>query len=394
MARATLLDAALTGLDRVGVRWALLRGRADLGSPGGDVDLLVSAADLDSFDDVVLELGAFRLPRLRTPGSWSRAVLRHPWHRFYVLTDPSSGASVKLDVVTQLVYGRQARLESGLEGGCLERRVVDDGVQVLDPTDMFWTVLLHCLLDKQKVTPHRAAELGSVVDRLRRPSAGEDFVATLLPPGRSVDEVVAWVRAGRWRELADLGRSVLGLPAREAGTGEAGAGEPGAGGPGTGGAAAPPRPAGRERPRGGTGGRVGRRLHGALRSAAVSVYPALWRRAGLGTVPRVLDLMEVAHLDVTVLALRRRPGRCDVVVLTTDGLQDRAVAALRDGGYRAAAGGWHRLSGTGVERVRLVTAGQLALSEEEARALRSSSRPIADRTHCRRAAGTAPRLDG
>ncbi len=222
-----LLDAALTGLDRVGVRWALLRGRADLGSPGGDVDLLVSAADLDSFDDVVLELGAFRLPRLRTPGSWSRAVLRHPWHRFYVLTDPSSGASVKLDVVTQLVYGRQARLESGLEGGCLERRVVDDGVQVLDPTDMFWTVLLHCLLDKQKVTPHRAAELGSVVDRLRRPSAGEDFVATLLPPGRSVDEVVAWVRAGRWRELADLGRSVLGLPAREAGTGEAGtAGRP------------------------------------------------------------------------------------------------------------------------------------------------------------------------
>ena len=196
-----LTAAVFDGLDRAGVRWALLRGRSTLGEPGGDVDLLVAAEDLDSFEDVVFELGAFVLPRMRVPTSWSRAVLRHSWHRFYVVSTPSSGVSLKLDVVTQLVYNKQKKLVSELEDGCLARRVEDGGVHVLDPTDHFWTVLLHCLLDKRHVAPHRAAELESVVTQVVRPSAGEEFFDSLCPPGYSADEAVAQVLDRDWEAL-------------------------------------------------------------------------------------------------------------------------------------------------------------------------------------------------
>lgn len=381
--RAELLAAAFHGLDRVGVRWALLRGRADLGDPGGDVDLLVRADDLDSFEDVAFELGAFVLPRLRVPGSWSRAVLRHPWHRFYVLSDPSSGASVKLDVVTQLVYNKQLRLASDLERGCLDRRVVDDGVYVLDPSDTFWTVLLHCLLDKQKITPHRAAELESVLGEVRRPSPGEEYFEALCPSDCSADQAISLVRNRDWRALADLGRRIV-APHAES---EAGA-------TGTTGTTADSesRPGGRPRAR--RGGRSVLRLHQALRTAAVSIYPVVWRRAGLGTVPRVLDLMEAGSFEATVLVLRRRPGVCDVVVLLSEEQRASAGAALRAGHYVPAAGGWFRLTGAGLERVRLVTAQQLAVSEDSVHRLRASSLPMAGRTHCRRAVGPDRLLDG
>jgi hypothetical protein len=345
------------------------------------VDLLVCADDLDSFEDVVFELGAFVLPRLRVPGSWSRAVLRHPWHRFYILTDPSSGASVKLDVVTQLVYGKQLKLASALESGCLDRRVVDDGVYVLEPSDTFWTVLLHCLLDKQKVTPHRAAELESVVEEVRRPSPGEEFFETLCPPDCSADQALSLVRNRDWRSLADLGRLILEPLSKSEAEAEA-----------EGTLASGPRRGGRRLAR--RGGKSVLRLNQALRAAAVSAYPVVWRRAGLGAVPRVLDLMEAASFEATVLVLRRLPIVCDVLVLTPEEQRVSVGVMLRAGHYVPVAGGWHRLTGVGLERVRLVTAQQLALSKEDVHRLRDSSLPMAGRTHCRRAVGLHRWLDG
>lgn len=378
--RSELLGAVFDGLDEAGVRWALLRGRASLGEAGGDVDLLVSADDLDSFEDVVFELGAFVLPRLRMPGSWSRAVLRHPWHRFYVVTDPSSGARAKLDVVTRLVYNRRLRLESHLEAGCLERRRQDDGVWVLEPSDAFWTVLLHCLLDKQKVTAHRAAELGSAAAQVRRPSPGEEFFETLCPSGCSADLALSAARDGDWQALADLGGRIVRA---------AGGPEPD---PAAATAPAGPRPAAPPRPtRNGAG--VAPRLRRGLRAAAASAYPAVWRRAGLGAVPRVLDVLEAGPVDATVLRLRRRPAVCDVVVLVPEEQRAAAGALLRAEHYVAAGGRWHRPTGVGLERVRLVGAGQLGLPPESVQRLRDDSVPMAGRTRCRRVRGTGPWLD-
>lgn len=370
-----LTAAVFDGLDRAGVRWALLRGRSTLGEPGGDVDLLVAAEDLDSFEDVVFELGAFVLPRMRVPTSWSRAVLRHSWHRFYVVSTPSSGVSLKLDVVTQLVYNKQKKLVSELEDGCLARRVEDGGVHVLDPTDHFWTVLLHCLLDKRHVAPHRAAELESVVTQVVRPSAGEEFFDSLCPPGYSADEAVAQVLDRDWEALLATGRLIL---------------SPGEGSAREESATSAPGPV-TQRRRGGAG-QAAPRLARGLRAAAVSAYPAVWRRAGLGVVPRVLDIVEEGAVDATVVRLRRRPARCEISLLTSVEQRRSLAARLRSEYYVPVRGRWHRLTTVGLERVSLVTAEQLGLSLDVADQVRRTSVPMAGRTHCRRAA-PGPWLD-
>ena len=383
-ATCDLLHSVFRRLDDAGVRWALLRGRSTLGMPGGDVDLLVSADDLDSFEDVVFELGAFVLPRVRVPGSWSRAVLRHPWHRFYILSDPSSGASVKLDVVSRLVYNKRLQLESGLERGCLERRVEDGGVRVLDPTDAFWTVLMHCLLDKRKVSPHRAAELESACTSVRRPSPGEELFESLCPPGCSADQALAAVLDRDWQALADLGDRVVR---------SAGGSTPGAADAGVSGTATPkPRADGPSTSARGTGVTPG--LDRAVRAVAVSAYPVVWRRSGLGVVPRILDVLEEASVDATVLRLRRRPAVCDVLVLMSQEQQASVRALLRARHYVPAAGRWHRLTGVGLETVRVVTPDDLGLSAGSLERIREASVPMAGRTHCRRARGSGPLLHG
>ena len=374
-----LVAAVFGGLDQVGVRWALLRGRATLGAPGGDVDLLVAAEDLDSFEDVVFELGAFALPRMRVPTSWSRAVLRPSWHRFYVVPAPSSGASLKLDVVTQLVYNKQRKLASKLEEGCLARRVEDGGVYVLDPTDHFWTVLLHCLLDKHHVTAHRAAELESVVAKLRRPSPGEAFFDSLCPPGYSADGAVSHVLHRDWDSLAAAGRVILGTTERSAAE------------PSSGPTTSTPDRVARQRP--GGADQAAPRLARGLRAAAVSAYPAIWRRAGLGVVPRVLDIVEAGAVEATVVRLRRRPARCEIYLLTVDEQQRSLVARLRADRYIPFRSRWYRLTSVGLERVLLVTAEQLSLSVDAVDEVRRTSLPMAGRTHCRRAT-PGPWLDG
>ncbi|HEX6150512.1 hypothetical protein [Nocardioides sp.] len=374
-----LLRAVFDGLNGVGVRWALLRGRATLGHPGGDVDLLVSAEDLDSFEDVVFELGAYTLPRLRVPGAWSRAVLRPSWHRFYVLSHRASHESVKLDVVTRLVYSKQLKLASHLEPGCLDRRFEDRGVYALDPSDAFWTVLLHCLLDKQKVTPHRAAELESIVAKVRRPSPGEEFFETLCPPGRSADKAISLVRNRDWDSLADLGQLILGSdPASPSAGAQKSSAKPSQEG---------------ARPHASGADKAVSRLTGGLRAAAVSAYPAVWRRAGLGVVPRILDVVEAGAVDATVLRLRRRPGRCEVYLLTSEQQRTSLGAMLRAEHYLPAAGRWNHLTGVGLETVHLVTATELALSPDSVDRLRETSLPMPGRTYCRRAVGAGPWLD-
>lgn len=229
---ATVVEA-LAALDEAGIRWVLLRGAQGLGEEGRDVDLLVDADDLVSLEKTLYGLGAVALPRRM-----------HPWHRFYVLGGMRPGRGVKLDVVTELIYCRSAPIRSGLEAVCLDRRRSRDGIYVLDPTDMFWTVLLHCVLDKQHISERRRAELVAVVDEVSRPCQGEQLFERLCPPGWSAARALESVRSEDWEALARLGQQ-LGQPA--------------------------PAAAHRRRE-----WRVGRPARGA-RAAAGSIYPALWR---------------------------------------------------------------------------------------------------------------------
>jgi len=348
--------SVFAALDDIGVRWALLRGRDGLETSARDVDLLVGRDHLSSFEDVVFELGGVALP-----------ARMHPWHRFYLLEDPVSGDSVKLDVVTELVYHRDRPLYSRLEAGCLDRRVRDGDVTVLADTDMFWTVLLHCLLDKQAINERRSAELEATVDGVLRPSAGEAWFETLCPPDWTVERVLEAVRARDWNALVRLGEQMVSSPAAAPASSELNRPATSAALPGV---------------------RQARSIAISSRrrtaDLARAAYPLLWRRAGLGASPGILDVAEAAAVDVLVTRLCRRPGRVEVEVLVHDGQVEALLDALRHQRYRRLGRGWTRVAASGTERVRVVPSSDLGMSGPAWENLRRSSSQMYQRVHCRR----------
>jgi hypothetical protein len=334
-----LLAPLFAGFDAAGVRWCVLRGEAFLAAPGRDVDVLIAAADKDSAEDVIFAVRGVALPR--------RA---HKWQRNYLLVDPAQKRSVTLDLVTALAYGPRHQLLSDLARPCLGRRRRRGAAFVLDPTDAFWTVLLHCVLDKQEVTARRAAELQAALDHVNRPSEGETFFARLCPPGWSPDRALETARARDWAAFAELGRTVVrakGLSDHDS----------------------------RRDPLDSFGG-IGRRV-------ARRAYIAFWRRTGLGATPLALDAVEAAGVDTLVIGIWRRPGRRDVILLTGDDAA-RLAAALRSGGYSRIGGSWVRATGTGMEVVRVPRWQGQGMSRDGFKAVFDAGRPIGGRTHCRR----------
>jgi hypothetical protein len=195
---SSLLDEVFAELDLQEIRWSVLRGAADLENLERDVDLLVASQDLVNFEEVVIRLGGAPLPKSL-----------HGWHRFYWfrrgrLADPG----LTLDVVSTLKYGRGGQVATDLAPGCLERRVRAGSRYELAPTDSFWTVMLHCLLDKGEVKERRAHELEEALPSLMRPSDGEAAVAALCPEGWSADRLIESVRRGDWQSINGLAASL------------------------------------------------------------------------------------------------------------------------------------------------------------------------------------------
>jgi hypothetical protein len=132
------VSRALEALECANVHWCLLRGESDLALPEGDVDLLVARSDM---------------PRLRHALALRGYVPLRAWgrgpHRFFVACDEASARRVKLDVVTQLAYGRYQELRTPAAAGCLARRRYVGALALLSPDDGFWALLLHCMLDRE-----------------------------------------------------------------------------------------------------------------------------------------------------------------------------------------------------------------------------------------------------
>jgi hypothetical protein len=132
------VSRALEALERSNVHWCLLRGESDLASTEGDIDLLVARGDMPRLRDALAPLGYLPLR------AWGRGP-----HRFFVAYDEASASRVKLDVVTQLAYGRYQELRTAAAAGCLARRRYVGGLALLSPGDGFWALLLHCMLDRE-----------------------------------------------------------------------------------------------------------------------------------------------------------------------------------------------------------------------------------------------------
>jgi len=185
------LRDAFRALDEGGVRWCLLRGEEELAGPADDVDLVVSREQIELVVRVLAESGFVRLP------AWG-----HGPHAFFVDYDGRDGEWIKLDVVTELAFGSRYELRSDVAAGCLERRRVrPDGVAVLDDDDAFWSLLLHCLLDKGEPGRH-----GSRLAELAERAAADGSLAAVVDAAGTepASSILERAREGDWATLESL----------------------------------------------------------------------------------------------------------------------------------------------------------------------------------------------
>lgn len=192
-----LLAVVFADLDRAGISYALLRGYEELlgGEIDGDVDLLVDARQFEQLRRLLERVGFVQLAR------WGQAP-----HQFFIGYDESSNTWIKLDVLTELAYGRPVpALRSDLAADSLQHRVRYGPTFVLAAEEEFLTLLLHCLLDKHQIEPKyraRLAELASAIPSQQRMPA---LVARYLPAKTSWDAVQQLIAQGGWDELLRLG---------------------------------------------------------------------------------------------------------------------------------------------------------------------------------------------
>ena len=172
----------LVALDEAGVRCCLLRPTAG----GGDVDMLVDTADQAA---AVAVMARHRLLRLAAYGRGT--------HAFYLGLDRSTGSWVEFDLVTELTFGRHCEIRTAAAAACLARRHRQDGIWVLGTDDEFWTLLLHCLLDKGGFAERHVWRLKTLA-----PLASLDSpLVRAMPPRIDAAALLAHARAGRVQAL-------------------------------------------------------------------------------------------------------------------------------------------------------------------------------------------------
>jgi thymidylate kinase len=192
------LEHAFEALELAGVRWTVLRGADELADPAGDVDVLVAEADLDRLASALTLLGFVHVP------AWGRGS-----HRFFVGYDAVDDRWLELDVVTELAYGPFFGVRTGAEARCLDRSIRTGAVRRLDSDDGFWTLLLHCILDRGSVPARHADALSHLVRYARTDGPLVSWTEGRLPPGWNGRRVLEASRRQDWTPLIDLRRPML-----------------------------------------------------------------------------------------------------------------------------------------------------------------------------------------
>jgi hypothetical protein len=186
---------ALEALERSNVHWCLLRGESDLASPEGDVDLLVARGDLQRLRDALAPLGYLPLR------AWGRGP-----HLFFVAYDEASARRVKLDVVTQLAYGRYQQLRTEAADGCLARRRYVGGLALLSPGDAFWALLLHCMLDREAFSAAHRERLLELAGDADCDIELANIADAVFAEGGGAATVLELVRAEDWTALTTIAK--------------------------------------------------------------------------------------------------------------------------------------------------------------------------------------------
>jgi hypothetical protein len=189
------VSRALEALERSNVHWCLLRGDSDLASPEGDVDLLVARGDMPLLRDALAPLGYVPLR------AWGRGP-----HRFFVAYDDASARRFKLDVVTQLAYGRYQELRTAAAAGCLARRRYVGGLALLSPGDGFWALLLHCMLDREAFSAAHRERLLELAGEADSDTELGDIADAAFAEDGGAATVLELVRGGDWTALTTIAK--------------------------------------------------------------------------------------------------------------------------------------------------------------------------------------------
>jgi thymidylate kinase len=186
-----MLARLFEALERAEVRWALLRVPSVPQAPTGDVDLLVHRRDLGRLRAVLHQQGFVGVP------GWQR-----PPSMLFVGYDDPSAHFVLLDVTDEVSFGSEGQFATQAADELLSGSRWVDGMRVLEPSDAFWALLLHCLLDKGFVPEHYR-------DRLQAGAKTADSDSVL---GRTVGRQAASLRdaatSSDWTAVEQAGPSV------------------------------------------------------------------------------------------------------------------------------------------------------------------------------------------
>lgn len=142
------LAAGFEALETERVRWAVLRGDPGGSSDAADIDVLVHPDDVARLEAILAPVGFVRI-----------ATWRHGDHRFYIAYVEATDRWVKLDVVDRFAFRSGHELPPSTVAAALDRRVRQADHWRISPSDEFWGLLMHCLLDRGDVGEH--------ADRLR-----------------------------------------------------------------------------------------------------------------------------------------------------------------------------------------------------------------------------------
>ncbi len=185
-----LLDSVFTAFDQTGVRWCLLRIPSVPNAPTGDIDLLVAPADSGRVRHVLETLGFVVVPNIS-----------YRSHTFFLTYHLPTRTWIQLDVVTALSFGPYYTLRTGAEAGCLARRRRDGTAIVLADGDLFWVLLLHCLLDKGAIAPRHRVCLQRLAEDGPTDSPLAHIVDMVCPLQWSATRMVSCARGGDWALL-------------------------------------------------------------------------------------------------------------------------------------------------------------------------------------------------
>ncbi|MFV1963882.1 MAG: hypothetical protein ACC628_00555 [Pirellulaceae bacterium] len=188
----------LNELEQAEIAYCVLRGGDPLHSTDDEIDLLVPPHQIRTLRRVLGELGFVRIR------AWGHAP-----HHFFVTYDAGEDRWLKLDVVTQIAYGRPTHsLATRLAENCLRNRERSESVWVPGAEDELVTLLLHCVVDKGDFPAVWQQRISRLCEQIRDEAYLSELLAKYWSAPMTGRTLQNTVEKEQWNRLLENGPAV------------------------------------------------------------------------------------------------------------------------------------------------------------------------------------------